>query len=111
MLQISTKTHATRSSHLELAGRAFLRNFITTTLTYRLQAPKRSGSREDSFDNYHLIGARVFNYHICQGEAMGHVDKQVSVKARRTKQVELNNPGCVCFAATCLSTCPIARPW
>jgi hypothetical protein len=35
-LQISTKTHVTVSSHLELVGRAFLRNFITTTLTCRL---------------------------------------------------------------------------
>jgi hypothetical protein len=31
-------TIATLSSHLELVGRAFLRIFITTTLTYRLQA-------------------------------------------------------------------------
>jgi hypothetical protein len=47
-LQISTKTHASVSSHLELVGRAFLRNFITTTLTYRLETPGRSGSRRGS---------------------------------------------------------------
>jgi hypothetical protein len=45
-LQNLTKIHAPVSSHLELVGRAFLQIFITTTLTYRLETPGCSGSRE-----------------------------------------------------------------
>jgi hypothetical protein len=87
-------------------GRAFLRNFITTTLTYRLHRPERSGSHDQSFGNYHLPAARVFNYYGHQGEAMGHV--VCKLEARRGEDgVALLSPTCVCrkFAGD-MSHCP-----